>query len=131
MHAFVSILVVVLRSPTDSGWSQLICRPLSRCVAAFNANNLVIESVLSSASARPCGGSRPNSSRHLLWVSFAKILSGRDINNLRAFLNPPVCYDCGSCSTSFVCGSEPLLAVFAHAETCSRRIWRSGNNSRC
>jgi hypothetical protein len=42
----------------------------------------------------------------------------------------PICYDCGSCSTSFVCGSEPLLAASARAETCSWRTRPFGNNSR-
>jgi hypothetical protein len=37
-------------------------------------------------------------------LSFAKILSGREINSLRTFLNPPICYDCSPCSASSGCG---------------------------
>ena len=35
-----------------------------------------------------------------LIVSFAKILARSEINSLHTFLNPPVCYRYGPCSTS-------------------------------
>jgi hypothetical protein len=62
-------------------------------------------------------------------LSFAKIPSGREINNLRDFLTVRTRYNSCPCPAGSGSGSEYLFASFVRAEACSWRIWHSGNNS--
>jgi hypothetical protein len=61
-------------------------------------------------------------------LSFAKILSSREINSLHTFLSPPICYDCSPCSPSSDCGSDCWPVVFVRITRCSWRTWHSGSN---
>jgi hypothetical protein len=55
-------------------------------------------------------------------LSFAKILSAREINSLQIFLRPSSCYKSRSCFASFGSGSERWLASFAPGRDSPWRI---------
>ena len=75
--------------------------------------HLVETMVESSASSAYSG---VESMRVCLWL--AKSSSGREINSLHSFLNPPICYDCSLCSDFSASGWEQSSGFFDHGKIC-------------
>ena len=64
-------------------------------------------------------------------LCLAKTRSGREINSLHNFLNPPICYDCSLCSAFSASRWEPSSGFFDHGKTCSWRTWHFVSSSVC
>jgi hypothetical protein len=64
-------------------------------------------------------------------LCLAKTPSGRNINRLHSFLNPPICYDCSLCSAFSSSGWGQSAGFFDPGKTCSWRTSHFVSSSVC